>query len=63
MDTSVGFVQEPLLNLQLQCQRCGSTFFPNPKLQNAKLLTVTLPNFKSSNVQTTEWPNFRTVKL
>jgi hypothetical protein len=38
-------------------------FFPNPKLQNAKFFTVTLPNFKSLNVRIYEWPTFRSVKL
>jgi hypothetical protein len=40
-----------------ECVKKSATFFlPNVKLQNAKFSTVTLPNFKSSNVQITEWP-------
>jgi hypothetical protein len=36
-------------------------FFPNSKLQNAKITTVILQNFKSLNVQITEWPIVRHV--
>jgi hypothetical protein len=36
-------------------------FFPNPKLQNAKISTVSFPNFKSSNGQIFELSNFRNV--
>jgi hypothetical protein len=38
-------------------------FFPKTKLQNVKFSTVTLQNYKSSNVKMFELPYFRTVTL
>jgi hypothetical protein len=62
----LSFLQERSLSvsgsgLYLLCKFKRCYFFPNSKLQNAKILTVSFPNFKSLNGQIFEQSNFWTV--